>query len=55
MQYRNSSLRQKDLVRRPLQNDQRMLESMDLSAIDNFNEIEAVYGEDHDIQLRNRR
>jgi len=26
-----------------------MLESMDLSAIDNFNEIEAVYGEDVDI------
>lgn len=32
-----------------------MLESMDLSAIDNFNEIEAVYGEDHDMHMRNKR
>jgi|APCry1669190770_1035315.scaffolds.fasta_scaffold99617_1 hypothetical protein len=31
-----------------------MLESMDLSAIDNFNEIEAVYGDDHDMHVRNK-
>lgn len=27
---------------------------MDLSAIDNFNEIEAVYGDDHDTHIRNK-
>lgn len=54
MQYRNSTLRQKDFVRRP-QNDNRMLESMDLSAIDNFNEIEVVYGEEVDINQRGKR
>jgi hypothetical protein len=32
-----------------------MLESMDLSAIDNFNEIEAVYGDDHETIMRNKR
>jgi hypothetical protein len=32
-----------------------MLESMDLSVIDNFNKIEAVYGEDHDMHMRNKR
>ena len=48
MQYRNSTRKKEQNTRRP-QNDNRMLESMDLSAIDNFNEIEAVYGEDVDI------
>jgi hypothetical protein len=32
-----------------------MLVLMDLSVIDNFNKIEAVYGEDHDMHMRNKR
>ena len=48
MQYRNSTRQKEQNTRRP-QNDNRMLESMDLSAIDNFNEIEVIYGDDVDV------